>query len=126
MISKILEIYKLILKFISPVIIILKSIGALFSAGGNSSINEGLYKGLGILSSVLDIIAPVLGDEDTKKISDAITEDEVSFKGVTASIVKDKHGEGNHGIKIGYTDGKTTITYDPTDGSVDGSIKIEL
>jgi len=118
MIKLIVSIWKVFLKLFTPGVFIVKAIGALFAAKGNSSVNEGIGKALGAITSLIDVLGPIMIDKDLVKIKVAINDNVQKLNNFVAIIVPDKHGPGNAGIEVKYIDGPTTLSFDPSDGNV--------
>ena len=82
--------------------------------------NKAVIRKLEIAQSQLDNIQKLISNRDTRAYVNGINNCDKDWKGFSATIVKDKHGEGNNGINLGY---KTNVAgqnvgvgYDPSTG----------
>jgi len=124
MIIKIINVIKTVLspKVFGLIMFIIRSIGAFASAANDKSLTNTISN----ITKIVDNTVEGLPESMTVKYAKQINKDEQEYKGFTATLIADKHGDGNTGIELSYTDGTTTVTYDPTDGSIKGTIGIRL
>ncbi len=114
--------FAIIKKFLPTILFAIRAAAAFFRAADK----DGIADQIKTVTDTVDSIAKDLPKKATEELIGDINKDEVEYKGLTATLQPDKHGKGNHGIEIGFDDGHTKITYDPTTGKVDGEIKIQF
>lgn len=82
--------------------------------------NKAVIRKLEIAQSQLDNIQKLISNRETRAYVNGINKCNKDWKGFSATIVKDKHGDGNNGINLGYNThiaGQNVgVGYDPNTG----------
>ena len=91
-----------------------------------STKNMGIINKLNVATDIVDKINRVLPNYSTEKLANKINNDERTWRGFTATVAKDKHGQGNSGLVLGYKDKNVNLEYDPSTGGFKGGIGFEF
>jgi hypothetical protein len=86
--------------------------------------NQGIINKLNKAIDVVDSINRVMPNKETEKIAEKINKDNRTWKGFNATLAKDKHGNGNHGIVLGYKNKNIDVKYNPSNGGFEGAFLI--
>lgn len=69
-----------------------------------STKNMGIINKLNTATDIVDKINRVMSNDSTNKLVEEINNNERTFKGFTATVAPDKHGAGNNGLVLGYSE----------------------
>ena len=81
---------------------------------------------LNAASEMLDKVNKVLPNDKTKALVKTINQDQKTFRGFTAKLAPHRHGDGNHGLVLGYSDGGVSFGVGFGKNGVCGEVKIEI
>ena len=68
--------------------------------------------------SGIDSITGKVSNEEVDNIVEIVNSNNKGFNGISATLRKDKHGKGNHGIDLKLDTDYLDLTWDPTNGEI--------
>jgi len=98
--------------------------GVIFGEGKIKKIIEMINDAQNMVDSMCKLLPNNQVEELEEKINK--NEEKLGFGNFSATLVKDKHSEGNHGIVLGYKDDNINIEHDITNGGFKGSVDLNF